>query len=259
MAAGPGIAKAPDLRGSKLRRTCYGAAASQWRERVPVMPNHRQVTNRLEKHCRLSALAGACVLLWLLFISPAHGQSAKSKPAAQMEGFAYIFGESGTFIKVGLADSRIAGYWNLAWVNPSSLRVPSCSGAQMADPACTLLFNGLQPTVQHMYGVLPTADSVGRRGSNLNYQLARIQLPEMTVSDAISIPQAQAEWPALAVDHARSRLFLGYRDLGAEKVAPGTIVSVVDIYDSKTMKKMATLRESTPMKDIRQLKANPGT
>ena len=232
------------------------------------MPHPRQVTNRnaivagkygVRKRSCTSDVMRASVLLWLFFGFLVQGQTAKPKQAAPMDGFAYIFGESGTFTKLGLADARIAGYWNLAWVNPSSLKVPDCTGVPVADPACTLLFGGLQSTVQRLYGVLPTADSVGRHGSNLNFQLAKIQLPEMVVSDAISVPQPQAEWPSLVVDQSKNRLFLGYRDLAAEKIAPGTIVSVVDIYDGKTMKKMATLRESTPIRDIRQLKATPGT
>ena len=207
---------------------------------------------------RVAAMLGAALLCSGLLPST---QSTRAGQATAASGhFAYLFDQSGAFAKIGLSDRSIAAYWNLAWANSAGSKIPNCRGANFADPACNLLFGGLQESGRNLYGVFPTADSVGRGGNNLNFQVVKIELPEMMLSDVAAIPQAQAEWPPLVVDPAKNRVFVSYRDAENEKkMTEPTIISVVDVYDGKNLKKLATLRESTSIRDIRSLRSNPGT
>lgn len=175
--------------------------------------------------------------------------------------FLYIFDGAGRFAKIKLSTASLDGFWSFPWINSPSGKIPKCR-ASSADPACTFFYGQLQASsdTQSLYAVIPTADSLGRNGGNLNYQVAKIELPEMTISEVAPIPGAQAEWPHLLLDPEKGRVLVSYRDpAGEKKVGEPSIISVVDIYDARDLKKHSTIRNTTSVKDFRQLKSNPGT
>ena len=160
-------------------------------------------------------------------------------------GFAYFFAPNGSFVKLVDADGRLAAYWNLSRTDGSSALLPVCHEGSYAGSGCDLILDSLQTTeAGRLYGVLPTKAAPNEAG-NREYQVVVFQLPDLRIVGSIPVPGIQLVSPSLLLTPDGQRVFVSYQDRGAEnKTTEPAIVSVLDIYDAATLKKLSSMRDS---------------
>lgn len=169
---------------------------------------------------------------------------------------AYLFSSSGAFLAIDVESGALEAYWTLQQVETTSSLLPPCGHGNFVEPGCNVIFGGLPVANGRLYGVFPSKTVTETANGEIDYQLLVLQLPEMKVAASLPIPKPQPEPPAISVTPDGKRIWVSFRDAQAEaKIPEPSIVSVVEVYDVSTMKRVSSMRESAGIKDIEQLKA----
>jgi hypothetical protein len=191
---------------------------------------------------------GILAYSFALVAQTANPGAGASSPEAKV---AYFFAQNGSFVRLA-ADGQLTAYWNLSRTDGSSALLPICHEGSYAGSGCDLISDSLEAgEAGRLYGVLPTKaapdDSGGRE-----YQVVVFQLPDMRIGVSVPIPGVQLVSPSLLLTPDGQRLFVSYQDRSAEaKATEPTIVSVLDIYDATSLKKLSSMRESVATKTTR--------
>jgi hypothetical protein len=181
--------------------------------------------------------------------NPRDGDSAR---------FVYLFGPTGAFVKLNAESGEMEAYWMLYRTEGALTVLPRCREGATVDAGCNLIWGRLQVARDsgRIYGVFPVRSSQTQRDDVLEYQVAVFQLPELNLVGSLPIPQAQPEPPALLLTPDGNRFFLSIRDPKAEsQLTEPSIVSILEVYDAGSLKKLSNWRNSAAIKDITTLKA----
>jgi len=103
--------------------------------------------------------------------------------------------------------------------------------------------------------VFSTKDRDKSPDANRAYQVLILQMPEMKIVGSLPIAQAQPEPPKLLLTPDGKRLFVQLRDpRGESQLSEPSIASIVEIYDTSSLKPIANIREVAKLRDVRTLK-----
>src|SRR5438045_1540714 len=96
-----------------------------------------------------------------------------------------------------------------------------------------------------LYGVFPkTAEDLED-----NYRIVVLQLPLMEVEATLDLPPQPGGPPSILLTPDGSRLLVNLSNTIAEDAGHSRIVSTIDIYETRTLRKLTTMRETVDEKD----------
>lgn len=166
--------------------------------------------------------------------------SGKSAQEAIVHAPAYVFGTSGAFIGIQ-RDFTVNSLWHLPRVEGITPLLPPVCPAGRAD--CywypeNIVYDTSTATA---FAVFPQKALSGSGEPQMEWQVIAFQLPEMAVAGHFPLPKC--EHPDLLLRPGHQELFVNYT-LPRQQGQPD-FETVVDIYDTQTLKKKNSIHEKT--------------
>jgi hypothetical protein len=185
---------------------------------------------RVVRRRRLRSIVAVLALTGLASVLAAQQQPARSRPV-DAAPYAYLFGETGEFLKLDLRTRTTAARWMLSRLEGlSALLPPFVPAGTPSGPGYWLPAAALSDAAgQRFYLVLPKKSSTAADVGSEGYVVAALDPPALDVRGTISVRNR----PVVAV--GESRLFISYvTDTTGSRVS-----ARLEVYDSSTMKRVA--------------------
>ncbi len=222
---------------------------------VGLKPN--RILRRFVVIVLFSSVMGA--ILALNEVAPLLARTFEPTRASSAPRFAYFFGTTGKFLKLDTKDFSVDAQWTLPRINGVARLLPPDipRGAKKAHGYWIAESLAYDKTFHRLYGIFPTPGVTSPEWElNRMYEMLVFRLPTLEVEIKIDLAQGLKGPPSLLVSPNGGRLFLSYgvRPTKEEK-AKGLMVNVLDIYDTRTLRKVHTIREKTDRRAFMKAKA----
>lgn len=159
--------------------------------------------------------------------------------------FIYLFTLGGQYVKVQPKDGSVVSKAEPLPLSSISHLVPPypLKGSLTAHNYWVPYGFRYDKSSGRLYGIFPKTIESDKTTA---YQIIVLQLPTMDVVGTIPFPKDLPDLPRILISSDGQKLVVRYRDPLVEKNASNKIIaSIIDIYDTATLKKVETIREST--------------
>lgn len=198
----------------------------------------RTVKNDLKEYIALRAILVLLTVSIVLAIEPPARPSLQSfihhvglGSSPHRLQLAYFFSRNGEFLVLDLPAFSVQARWLLSRVSGVANKVPEI----WPRVAWGLFMVQYHPLRSRLYAVVPRATTLKVD------RILILSLPSMRVVGTVDISQPLRGAPRILVSRDESQLFVNYWP----DTSDDTIVSVLDIYDTRELEKTDTLKEST--------------
>src|SRR6266571_5027021 len=174
-----------------------------------------------------------------------HALASTTKPPETK--FAYFFGTAGEFLKIELDSLQIDAHWMLPRITGLAELMPAYLPRGSHSALGYWLPHNVRYDTVHrlLYGVFPkTAEDLED-----NYRVVALQLSLMEVDATLDLPSQPGGPPAVLLTPDRSKLLVNLSNTIAEDAGHSRIVSTIDIYEARTLRKLKTMQETVDEKD----------